>query len=374
MPVNMAMGGTARTHGWTTDLTLDAAGTPHAIFTSRVNSSSADHRLYYGKWTGSQWQVTELAKAGAGLYTAEGDYTGLGAIDPRNPSTVYISTNFTPGSGAPLAKREIFKGVTPDGGASWNWTPITQDSSVDNIRPIIPAWDNGTAVMWLRGQYTTYTNYNMAVVGLVEKDGEQVGAVRYTDATAANTTLSSGAAFAPAGPSDDFGSDTDGNWTRFTQIGNGGESLAASEAAPADAPRLKTTIANVAPGTYDVFAFFWGGDATPWQVSAGLTEGEMRLFRDDQVERAVAEDFDGAVTLFSNSGIMLHKAYLGRTTLGAAGALSVFIDDVPGSGPTLYDGIGLAPVLVPEPSAVFGVVAAAAGALLCRRRHRIRLA
>ena len=56
--------------------------------------------------------------------------------------------------------------------------------------------------------------------GLPAPDGAR--AVRYTDATAANTTLASGAAFAPAGPSDDFGSDTDGNWTRFAQIGNGG--------------------------------------------------------------------------------------------------------------------------------------------------------
>jgi hypothetical protein len=35
-------------------------------------------------WTGAAWQVNEVAKMGAGLYAAEGDYTGPAAIDARH--------------------------------------------------------------------------------------------------------------------------------------------------------------------------------------------------------------------------------------------------------------------------------------------------
>ena len=41
------------------------------------------------------------------------------------------------------------------------------DSDADNIRPIVP---NGSTdreiVLWLRGKYYSYTNYDMDVVGI----------------------------------------------------------------------------------------------------------------------------------------------------------------------------------------------------------------
>jgi hypothetical protein len=38
---------------------------------------------------------------------------------------------------------------------------------MDNLRPIVPKWDaDHTALLWLRGSYTTYENYNLQVVGL----------------------------------------------------------------------------------------------------------------------------------------------------------------------------------------------------------------
>ena len=66
---------------------------------------------------------------------------------------------------------EIFKGVTKDGGATWNWTPITENSAADNIRPIVPKWSRkNTALLWLRGTYRAYTDYDLAVVGRIVKN------------------------------------------------------------------------------------------------------------------------------------------------------------------------------------------------------------
>ena len=68
-----------------------------------------------------------------------------------------------------MPRYEIFEGHTTNGGTTWAWDPITYNSTMDNIRPIVPKWDNQhTALLWMRGTYTTYTNYNMAIVGLTQ--------------------------------------------------------------------------------------------------------------------------------------------------------------------------------------------------------------
>ena len=46
------------------------SGKPYAVFTARVNDNASDHRFFYGRYTGSGWDVHELAKAGGFLYPA----------------------------------------------------------------------------------------------------------------------------------------------------------------------------------------------------------------------------------------------------------------------------------------------------------------
>jgi len=120
-----------------------------------------DHRFDYGRWDGSAWRVHEIAYAGRRLYAGEDDYTGLAALDPRNPNVVYISTDADPVTGAPLVSRadgqrhrELYRGTTGDFGATWQWEPITANSDADNLRPIVPKWtDPRTALVWMRGTY-----------------------------------------------------------------------------------------------------------------------------------------------------------------------------------------------------------------------------
>lgn len=154
-------------YAWTTDYQLDAQGRPYALFTARNGSDSLDHRFLYARFDGTQWNVREIAKAGGYLYASENDYTGLSALDPSNPNRLFISSKIDPRTQVAMARYEIFEGNTADGGASWAWKPITFNSTMDNLRPIVPKWDAAhTALLWMRGTYSTYTSYDLDIVGL----------------------------------------------------------------------------------------------------------------------------------------------------------------------------------------------------------------
>jgi hypothetical protein len=39
---------------------------------------------------------------------------------------------------------------------------------VDNLRPVVPKWDaDHTALLWLKGTYTSAQSYNFQVVGTI---------------------------------------------------------------------------------------------------------------------------------------------------------------------------------------------------------------
>ena len=158
---------------WTSDLQLDATGNPVAVYSVRVNND--DHRYRFARFDGTSWHDNEIAYAGQCLYTAENDYVGLIAFNPSDLNTVYMSTNADPVTGAPLISSadgrrhwEVYRGFTNNNGASFSWTPITANSTSDNIRPNVPSWDSqNTALYWLQGTYTTYTDYDLDAVGYV---------------------------------------------------------------------------------------------------------------------------------------------------------------------------------------------------------------
>lgn len=59
-------------------------------------------------------------------------------------------------------------GISEDDGATWGWTPVTWNSEVDNLRPVVPAWDDDhTAVLWLRGAVESYRSWDSQVVGKI---------------------------------------------------------------------------------------------------------------------------------------------------------------------------------------------------------------
>lgn len=169
---------------WTIDLHLDADGHPVMGFSVQKDGASFqndrdegpgwDHRYYYARFDGADWHVHEMAYAGTGLYPQEADYTGLLALDPDAPNVAYVSSDVHPATGLPNVSAadeerhyEIFEGVTENGGATWTWTPVTAHSEVDNLRPVIPRWEGPRrVVLWQRGSFQTYLNYDTDVVGV----------------------------------------------------------------------------------------------------------------------------------------------------------------------------------------------------------------
>lgn len=161
-------GGVEMNRAWTVDLELDAEGNPVGIFSARVEDSNRDHRFFYARYDGENWHVHEMAQAGGYLYRREDDYTGLAAINPVDTNEVFISSNIDPRTGDATEKYEIYRGATSDEGQTWQWQAITEDSTMDNLRPLVPKWDSEkTVLLWLRGEFRTYTDYDTQVVGVV---------------------------------------------------------------------------------------------------------------------------------------------------------------------------------------------------------------
>lgn len=65
---------------------------------------------------------------------------------------------------------ELFRGKTGDGGATWKWEAITKDSKRDHLRPVIPSNPGGKRiVLWLTGDFKSFTDYRLDVCGRVEE-------------------------------------------------------------------------------------------------------------------------------------------------------------------------------------------------------------
>lgn len=184
--------GDAQHVAWIVDLVLDNHDYPVCIYSVQYNSEGLpvgqggdDLRYRYARWDGSTWHNYPLAYAGCRLYAGEDDYSGLAAIEPNDPSVVYISTNSDPVTGNPLISRsdgqrhyELFRGSTNDNGQTWTWTSLTNDSNADNLRPMRPRNTNQQnpspyhALVWLRGKYLAFTDYLQEVVAHVWKTND----------------------------------------------------------------------------------------------------------------------------------------------------------------------------------------------------------
>ena len=160
--------GTPDDVAWMADIELDRDAHPYVLFSTQIDGrglprgqGGMDLRYDYARWDGTSWHTEEIAQAGRRLYAGEDDYSGLGALDPKNPDVMYISTDADPVSGDPLVSNadhkrhyELFRGQREARLGKWTWTPFTRNSTADNLRPVIPAWnDPRTALVWMRGTY-----------------------------------------------------------------------------------------------------------------------------------------------------------------------------------------------------------------------------
>ena len=183
------IGGVRLTHAWTSDIRTDAAGTIAAIVTARGDDEPSgpeeefarrrpvlDHRFVYArKDAEGTWVRHPLAAAGAGLLPHEQDYTGLGVIDPYDLDVVFVSTPLDPRTGRRTEHHEIYRGETTDGGGRWAWNAITENSTVDNLRPIVAPGDpDRIALLWFRGEMSASQHFDCEIVLRdIPRDGAQ---------------------------------------------------------------------------------------------------------------------------------------------------------------------------------------------------------
>jgi hypothetical protein len=379
---------------WCWEIANDNDGSPVAVFTVQRDNVTGpnwfDDRIYYyyARWTGTNWQKRFIAHAGRPLYSAEDDYAGGICVDPVDPNVIYISSNaqdpfnLSDTTNVPLRaneRYELWRGVTEDGGLTFNWTPVTTNSSVDNLRPYVPRRNGGEpCVIWFRGTYSSYTAYSCSIVGLFTTDvptPPPPPLINYLDATSGaggNTQLAAGGTFDPTSST----SGTDGLW-RTRTLGNNGTTFesggdisgtgGAVNGNNEDAGRLMTTIPGLVPGgRYKLYAYFWSASGDQdWRIRASLTNetGDLPLFARSSEPIAVASDFTVA-PLITESDRSLYQAALGESVADGEGTIAVYIDDDPTARAGIangwnyrswYDGVGHAfvtastpPNLVPE--------------------------
>lgn len=347
---------------WTVDIEYRADGYVHALFTTRYGtdywpaspprdgesrwSGSADHRLFYARFDGSAWTYVELGPMGRQLYDAEQDYTGLGALDPDDDTTVYISTPFDPRDLSPTPRHEIYRGTTADGGAAWSWSAVTQGSTVDNLRPIVPSWSpDETALLFFRGDYQTQFLYDMSVMALIDR-GDCLGRVAYVDADTSNTRHADGTPLMPS-----VGAERglpDGTWHERRLEGLNGESvLASGELGSEDAPSIRTELSFPDAGVYEVYAMFWAKPLADWRIAAAIEGRPLQVFRHRGAQQTAPGEFVSPVVT-ERDDLRLYRAYLGRVDVSEGVSIHVVVDDAAtesstaGAERTWYDGLAFA--------------------------------
>lgn len=304
---NSMFDGTIMTHAWTIQVAVDSQGRPYGVISARANDEPEntnfdDHRFFYIRFDGKNWRVSELAKAGACLWSAEQDYTGLATVDPADPNVVYISTTVDPRNDSPLAVHEIFQGQTSDSGKKWSWTPITQNSTVDNLRPLAAASGDATVLVWFRGTMSRSQHYDAAMVGTIVQKGDRGGKVQFVPTSAENTAAVQG-----------------------------------------EGSKSKINVDGLKDGTYDLFAFFWSAPNEDRRIGAGLALDQIMQYRPRSCQAAEASQFAYPVKV-AESNRLLYRAYLGRVTAKAGQSIAVFVEDGEGlaGSERIFAGVGYA--------------------------------
>ncbi|WP_426571923.1 hypothetical protein [Aquihabitans sp. McL0605] len=128
------------------------------------------HRYLWIRQRPTGWIVEPLCWGGSELCSTQPDYSGLVAQDPSDATRVVVSTNVHPVTGKALVSEadgrvhwELFQGKRV-GEGSWQFTALTQDSVLDNLRPSIAAGGPYKALSWMRGTYRGWRDFDTEIV------------------------------------------------------------------------------------------------------------------------------------------------------------------------------------------------------------------
>jgi len=144
---------------WVWDAAVDREGNPVVAFVSFPELTH--HRYHWATCRNGEWMSTVLVENAGGTIadTTIGNpqhyYSGGLALDPHDPNTVYVSRE----NGVSGWDLEQWK--TGDQGTTWTVRSITEDSTLENVRPVVPLGrpDGMDMVLWMQGSYHYYKNY-----------------------------------------------------------------------------------------------------------------------------------------------------------------------------------------------------------------------
>lgn len=148
--------GAAGDEAWVWDIAIDD-GQPVIAFATFPSTS--DHRYQYARWTGSAWDVTEVVASGGHIY-GNGDepyYSGGVVIDRADGSRLYLSREVA-------GEWEMY--MYTRNGSGWTVRAMTEGSPSKQIRPApVHGADSRLRVLWMAGDYTTYTDWDTGTRG-----------------------------------------------------------------------------------------------------------------------------------------------------------------------------------------------------------------
>lgn len=147
---------------WIFDIATDKKGRPVIAYTRYPTNQQ--HLYHYAVYHKGRWEDNMLINSGtwfpeneAGKKQREENYSGGMTLDPLNPATVFISHQID-------GIFELSKANTGDLGKRWKLTPVTRNSTLNNVRPVIPRYrkkKDPVVLMWMQfRKYIHYTDYD----------------------------------------------------------------------------------------------------------------------------------------------------------------------------------------------------------------------
>ncbi len=130
-----------------------------AIFSG--GATNPVHEYYRCKWNGSAWSTEKITDGGTTaaedwLYATQISYSGGVALDPSDPDTVYLSSEYAAGD----FRMEKWQRIA----AVWTKTSDVTGAATKNARPIFVRGSGATprCLFW-GGTYTSFTSYSTSL-------------------------------------------------------------------------------------------------------------------------------------------------------------------------------------------------------------------
>jgi hypothetical protein len=151
---------------WIFDIVIDKKDRPVIAYTRYPTNQQ--HQYYYAVYDNGKWLDHHIIDSGKwfpqtpeGKKEREENYSGGLTIDPLDPSVVYFSHQVG-------NTFEISKAKTSNLGKTWKLTPVTRNSSFDNVRPVVPRYKKAgdkTVLLWMQNRrYVHYTDYDSSIL------------------------------------------------------------------------------------------------------------------------------------------------------------------------------------------------------------------